>query len=76
MRQPESHPTADPASTNLRSLSAFKKAGFNIVKTVRLADEAFERRVVLGSWMSHRACVDAFGERLSEGGISNPEWAV
>jgi hypothetical protein len=31
---------------NLRSISAFKKASFNIVKTVRLAGEAFERQVV------------------------------
>src|SRR5262249_34796455 len=37
---------AHPATTNLRSVSAFKKAGFNIVKTVRLADEPFERQVV------------------------------
>ena len=37
---------ADPATMNLRAISAFKKAGFNIVKTVRLAGEAFERQVV------------------------------
>jgi aminoglycoside 6'-N-acetyltransferase len=37
---------ADPATKNLRSVSAFKKAGFNIVKMVRLADEDFERHVV------------------------------
>ena len=37
---------ADPATMNLRSVSAFKKAGVNIAKTVRLADEPFERQVV------------------------------
>ena len=37
---------ADPAATNLPSVSAFKKAGFTIVKTVRLRDEAFDRHVV------------------------------
>ena len=37
---------ADPSKSNLHSISAFKKAGFNIVKTVQLVDEAFERHVV------------------------------
>jgi aminoglycoside 6'-N-acetyltransferase len=37
---------ADPAAMNVRSVSAFKKAGYHIVNTVRLADEAFEREVV------------------------------
>jgi aminoglycoside 6'-N-acetyltransferase len=37
---------ADPATMNLRSVSAFKKAGFSVVKTVRLGDEAFDRQVV------------------------------
>src|SRR6185295_6353857 len=37
---------ADPAARNTRSVSAFRKAGFNIVDTVRLGDEAFERHVV------------------------------
>lgn len=37
---------ADPSVSNLYSVSAFKKAGFKIVGTVQLADEAFERHVV------------------------------
>jgi len=37
---------ADPATTNLRSISSFKKAGFESVRTVRLAGEAFDRLVV------------------------------
>ena len=37
---------ADPSVSNLNSVSAFKKAGFNIVSTVQLVDEAFERHVV------------------------------
>ncbi len=37
---------ADPSASNRRSVSAFRKAGFNIVDTVQLVDEAFERYVV------------------------------
>ena len=37
---------ADPSTRNTRSVSAFRKAGFNIVDTVQLVDEAFERSVV------------------------------
>jgi aminoglycoside 6'-N-acetyltransferase len=37
---------ADPSASNTRSVSAFKKAGFNIVNTVQLVDETFERHVV------------------------------
>lgn len=37
---------ADPATNNLRSIGAFKKAGFSIVKTVRLDNESFDRQVV------------------------------
>lgn len=37
---------ADPAASNTRSVTAFKKAGFSIVDTVRLVDEACERDVV------------------------------
>ena len=37
---------ADPATSNRRSVRAFKKAGFKIVNTVQLVDEAFERHVV------------------------------
>ena len=37
---------ADPSTRNTRSVSAFKKAGFNIVDTVQLPDEAFERHIV------------------------------
>jgi aminoglycoside 6'-N-acetyltransferase len=37
---------ADPSASNKRSVSAFRKAGFNIVDTVQLVDEAFERHVV------------------------------
>lgn len=37
---------ADPAASNLRSVREFKKAGFKIVNTVQLVDEAFERHVV------------------------------
>jgi aminoglycoside 6'-N-acetyltransferase len=36
----------DPEEGNLRSLSAFKKAGFKVAKTVQLAGENFKRRVV------------------------------
>jgi aminoglycoside 6'-N-acetyltransferase len=37
---------ADPAVNNLNSIRAFKKAGFSVVSTVQLVDEAFERHVV------------------------------
>jgi aminoglycoside 6'-N-acetyltransferase len=37
---------ADPSASNTRSVSAFRKAGFNIVDTVHLIDETFERHVV------------------------------
>ena len=37
---------ADPSASNKRSVSAFRKAGFTIVDTVQLVDEAFERHVV------------------------------
>jgi aminoglycoside 6'-N-acetyltransferase len=37
---------ADPAGSNLPSVNAFRKAGFAVIKTVRLVDEAFERHVV------------------------------
>jgi aminoglycoside 6'-N-acetyltransferase len=37
---------ADPAESNLRSLHAFRKAGFNVVSTVQLASEGFSRQVV------------------------------
>lgn len=37
---------ADPSASNTRSVSAFRKAGFNIVDAVQLVDEAFERHVV------------------------------
>ena len=37
---------ADPAASNERSVSAFRKAGFKIVNTVQLPDEAFERHIV------------------------------
>ena len=37
---------ADPSTRNTRSVSAFRKAGFNIVDTVQLPDEAFERSIV------------------------------
>ena len=37
---------ADPSTSNRRSVSAFGKAGFNIVDTVQLVDEAFERHVL------------------------------
>src|SRR3954447_5983478 len=37
---------ADPAAANTRSVGAFRKAGFEIVKTIQLADEDFERHVV------------------------------
>jgi aminoglycoside 6'-N-acetyltransferase len=37
---------ADPATINLRSVRAFEKAGFKVVRTVRLPDEDFERHVV------------------------------
>ena len=37
---------ADPDESNLRSLHAFRKAGFNVVNTVQLASESFRRQVV------------------------------
>ena len=37
---------ADPAKTNLRSVRAFEKAGFMVVRTVQLSDEGFDRLVV------------------------------
>jgi aminoglycoside 6'-N-acetyltransferase len=37
---------ADPSASNTSSVSAFRKAGFNVVATVQLVDEAFERCVV------------------------------
>ena len=37
---------ADPSLSNLHSVSAFKKAGFKILRTVQLVDEAIERHVV------------------------------
>jgi aminoglycoside 6'-N-acetyltransferase len=36
----------DPEEGNLRSLSAFKKAGFAVTNTVQLVGECFKRRVV------------------------------
>jgi len=37
---------ADPSASNLHSVSAFKKAGFNLVRKVQLKDEEFERHIV------------------------------
>jgi RimJ/RimL family protein N-acetyltransferase len=37
---------ADPEENNLKSLHAFKKAGFTFANTVQLAGEQFQRRVV------------------------------
>ena len=37
---------ADPSARNKRSVSAFRKAGFKIVDTIQLVDEAFERHIV------------------------------
>ena len=37
---------ADPAAGNARSVRAFRNAGFEIVKTIQLSDEDFERHVV------------------------------
>jgi hypothetical protein len=37
---------ADPSASNKRSVSAFRKARFNIVDTVQLVDETFERHVL------------------------------
>lgn len=36
---------ADPAASNARSVRAFEKAGFRIVRTVQLPGEGFERMV-------------------------------
>jgi aminoglycoside 6'-N-acetyltransferase len=36
----------DPEEDNIRSLRAFKKAGFTVTDTVQLASENFKRRVV------------------------------
>lgn len=37
---------ADPAESNIRSLRAFKKAGFTVTKAVELSGESFQRSVV------------------------------
>jgi len=37
---------ADPDESNLRSLHAFRKAGFNMVNTVSVASERFRRQVM------------------------------
>jgi RimJ/RimL family protein N-acetyltransferase len=37
---------ADPEEGNLRSLNAFRKAGFNAVNTVQLTSERFRRQVM------------------------------
>ena len=37
---------ADPSVSNLHSVSAFRKAGFSVARTVQLVDETFERLVV------------------------------
>ncbi len=37
---------ADPEESNLRSLHAFRKAGFNVANTVQLASDGFRRQVV------------------------------
>jgi len=36
----------DPEETNLRSLRAFKKAGFKAMKTIRLVGEASNRQIL------------------------------
>jgi RimJ/RimL family protein N-acetyltransferase len=36
----------DPEVDNVRSLRAFEKAGFTVVKTVQIRGESFRRRVV------------------------------
>jgi hypothetical protein len=36
----------DPEEGNVRSLSAFRKAGFTLTDTVQLGDENFKRHVV------------------------------
>jgi RimJ/RimL family protein N-acetyltransferase len=51
---------ADPAADNLRSVRAFTKADFKIVKAVRLEGEAFERHVVR---LDRRDPKSAFNER-------------
>ena len=37
---------SDPEENNLRSLRAFEKAGFKVVRTVRLMGEGCKRQVV------------------------------
>ena len=37
---------ADPSAENLRSVNAFTKAGFSIVRTLQLPGESFQRHVV------------------------------
>ncbi len=37
---------ADREESNLRSLHAFRKAGFNVVNTARLAGEGYRRQVM------------------------------
>lgn len=45
---------ADPSANNGRSIRAFEKAGFIVVDTVRLPNEAFERHVVRGDRFRER----------------------
>lgn len=37
---------ADPEAANVRSVRAFEKAGFKVVRTIQLASESFQRRAV------------------------------
>lgn len=37
---------ADPEAANVRSVRAFEKAGFEVVRTIQLTNENFSRRVV------------------------------
>jgi aminoglycoside 6'-N-acetyltransferase len=37
---------ADPSADNARSIRAFRKAGFEVVRTVRLSGETFDRHIV------------------------------
>ena len=49
----------DPEENNLRSLHAFKKAGFAFANTVQLAGEQFQRRIVRMDRIGmDRTCMD------------------
>jgi len=49
---------ADPEVSNLHSVSAFKKAGFNLVSKVQLINEGFERHVARWNRIENQATLE------------------